>query len=247
MCVTCAGCSTFTLSSLHGSCAHTHHVPPPLPAVRYVLVQADTLQVPTDSLLRAARRQLGEPSDSRGAPGFSAAAEGPPPTSVARSRPRHDALEAGTDRVGAEACLSLLSADAAECQAVVAQAEAAQQLQQVGASHQERRKGSAAAVGAQPAATCAAPAESDEETETDGETESGAGPSQADRCDSRGAKDGSSWNQRKSVVVLVGLIPKEWLLPCYHAVTKQSAAMTTWRSAAVRIARYAVPGGNTVV
>ncbi|KAL4855620.1 putative lysine-specific demethylase JMJ16 [Chlorella vulgaris] len=147
---------------------------------RYVLVQADTLQAPTDSLLRAARRQLGEPSDSRGAPGFSAAAEGPPPTSVARSRPRHDALEAGTDGAGAEACLSLLSADAAECQAVVAQAAGVQQLQQVGASHQERRKGLAAAAGAQPAATCAAAAESDEETETDGETESEAEPSQAD-------------------------------------------------------------------
>lgn len=48
-----------------------------------MLVNAQTLQAPTDSQLRSARRQLGEPSDSR-APADGAAGE---PASVARSRP----------------------------------------------------------------------------------------------------------------------------------------------------------------
>lgn len=56
---------------------------------RYVLVRADTLQAPSDSLLRSARRQLGEPSDSKLPLGTDAtdAAAGVEPASVARSRP----------------------------------------------------------------------------------------------------------------------------------------------------------------
>ncbi|PRW21070.1 Transforming growth factor beta regulator 1 [Chlorella sorokiniana] len=57
---------------------------------RYVLVHADTLEAPSDSLLRSARRQLGEPSDSRvplGTDATGAAAAGAEPASVARSRP----------------------------------------------------------------------------------------------------------------------------------------------------------------
>lgn len=56
---------------------------------RYVLVCADTLEAPSDSLLRSARRQLGEPSDSKVPLGTDAAdaAAGAEPASVARSRP----------------------------------------------------------------------------------------------------------------------------------------------------------------
>lgn len=56
---------------------------------RYVLVRADTLEAPSDSLLRSSRRQLGEPSDSRVPLGTDAtdAAMGGEPASVARSRP----------------------------------------------------------------------------------------------------------------------------------------------------------------
>ena len=56
---------------------------------RYVLVRADTLEAPSDTLLRSARRQLGEPSDSRVPLGTDAtdAAMGAEPASVARSRP----------------------------------------------------------------------------------------------------------------------------------------------------------------
>ena len=56
---------------------------------RYVLVRADTLEAPSDSLLRSARRQLGEPSDSKVPLGTDAtdAAAGAEPASVARSRP----------------------------------------------------------------------------------------------------------------------------------------------------------------
>lgn len=50
-------------------------------------MQADTLQAPTDSALRAARRQLGEPSDSRTGAGPAGDAEDPAPASAARSRP----------------------------------------------------------------------------------------------------------------------------------------------------------------
>ena len=55
-----------------------------------MLVREDTLEAPTDSLLRSARRQLGEPSDSRvplGTDATDAAAAGGEPASVARSRP----------------------------------------------------------------------------------------------------------------------------------------------------------------
>ena len=62
---------------------------PAAPAVRYVLVKADTLEAPTDSVLRSARRQLGEPSNSQ------AGADGQPtPASAARSRPLAPAAEA---------------------------------------------------------------------------------------------------------------------------------------------------------
>ncbi|PSC71800.1 Transforming growth factor beta regulator 1 [Micractinium conductrix] len=63
--------------------------PPPAEPQRYVLVSTETLEVPTDSQLRSARRDLGEPSDSR-LPGTTAGGgDGPHPTpvSAARSRP----------------------------------------------------------------------------------------------------------------------------------------------------------------
>jgi hypothetical protein len=86
-----------------------HHTTPPssqpahpaaataaAPACRYVLVKADTLEAPTDSVLRSARRQLGEPSDSR------AGADGQPtPASAARSRPLPPAAEAAAAAAGA--------------------------------------------------------------------------------------------------------------------------------------------------
>lgn len=56
---------------------------PCAPTSRYVLVHADTLQPPSESALRGARRQLGEPSDSRPVED----AEQPAPCSAARSRP----------------------------------------------------------------------------------------------------------------------------------------------------------------
>lgn len=73
--------------------------PPATCPRRYVLVQADTLQAPTDSELRAARRQLGEPSVSA-LPG---ASEQPTPASVARSRPGDDDLAAALQRAIAAA------------------------------------------------------------------------------------------------------------------------------------------------
>ena len=48
-------------------------------------MRADTLEVPTDSVLRSARRQLGEPSQSEAA--TAGDGEQPEPASVARSRP----------------------------------------------------------------------------------------------------------------------------------------------------------------
>ena len=62
----------------------------------YVLVQNDTLQVPTDSVLRAARRQLGEVSDSRTAGGPSNVDQ-PTPSSAACSRPLAPVLEYPAD------------------------------------------------------------------------------------------------------------------------------------------------------
>lgn len=73
----CAVCC-LQLSSLN-SPTPAHLCPPPS---RYVLVKADTLEVPTESQLRSARRQVGEPSVSL------APVKGQPePASAARSRP----------------------------------------------------------------------------------------------------------------------------------------------------------------
>ncbi|KAL4451372.1 hypothetical protein ABPG77_009444 [Micractinium sp. CCAP 211/92] len=110
---------------------------------RYVLVQADTLEAPTDSELRTARRQLGEPSISA-LPGM---AEQPTPASVARSRPEEEDLAAALQRAIAVAAgagaTAAAQAEGAEQVPTEAAAEAAAGSPASGHAQQEEEEESA--------------------------------------------------------------------------------------------------------